>query len=65
MVEGSAEGQLGPAPDWTQAPLDLRLDLQVADPSLRGILAPLGIRLDPAGKARLRLHGTVAAPELR
>jgi type II secretion system protein N len=65
MVEGSAEGQLGPAPDWTQAPMDLRLDLRVADPSLRGVLAPLGIRLDGEGKGRLRLHGTLSAPELR
>jgi type II secretion system protein N len=65
MVLGSAEGRLGPGPSWTQAPLDLRLDLQVADPSLRSVLAPLGIRLDGQGRTKLQLRGTLAAPELR
>jgi type II secretion system protein N len=65
MLAGSAEGQLGPAPDPRQAPLDLKVDLRVADPSLRGMLAPLGVRLDPEGKASLKLRGTLGAPLLR
>ncbi len=65
MLSGSAEGQLGPAADPTLAPLDLRIDLQVADPSLRGMLAPLGVRLDAEGKARMQLDGTLGAPVLR
>ena len=43
MVEGSAKGRLGLAGDLEQAPLDVQLDLRVADPSLRGLLAPLGV----------------------
>jgi type II secretion system protein N len=65
MVAGSAQGQLGPAPDPSQAPLDLRIDLRVADPSLRSMLAPLGVQLDREGKATLQLEGTLGAPVLR
>jgi type II secretion system protein N len=65
MVEGSAVGQLGLAGDLEAAPLDVQLDLRVADPSLRGILAPLGVRLDGEGRARLHLKGSLGSPLAR
>ena len=65
MVEGTAQGQLGLAGDLFEAPLDVQLELRVADPSLRGFLAPLGITLDAEGRARLHLQGTLASPVLR
>jgi type II secretion system protein N len=65
MVEGSAVGQLGLAGDLEAAPLDVRLDLRIADPSLRGVLAPLGVRLDSEGRARLQLSGSLGSPIVR
>jgi type II secretion system protein N len=65
MVEGSAVGQLGLAGDLDAAPLDVQLDLRVADPSLRGVLAPLGVRLDSEGRGKLHLRGSLGSPVLR
>jgi type II secretion system protein N len=65
MVEGSAVGQLGLVGDLEAAPLDVQLDLRVADPSLRGMLAPLGVRLDGEGRARLHLKGSLGSPLVR
>jgi type II secretion system protein N len=62
MVAGSATGRIGLAADPT---LDLQLDLQVPDPNLRGMIAPLGVRLDAEGRASVRLLGTLGQPVLR
>jgi type II secretion system protein N len=65
MLEGSAKGRVGLAPDLEQAALDVEIDLQVADPSLRGLLAPLGVRIDGEGRSRLHLQGSLGSPVLR
>jgi type II secretion system protein N len=65
MVEGTAQGQLGLAGDLDQAPLDVQLEFRVADPSLRGFLAPLGVKLDAEGRARMHLQGSLGTPVLR
>jgi type II secretion system protein N len=65
MVEGSAEGQLGLAGSLADAPLDVQLELRVADPSFRGVLAPLGVRLDGEGRTRLHLQGSLGSPLVR
>jgi type II secretion system protein N len=65
MVEGTAQGKLGLTGGLEEAPLDMDVDLRVADPSLRGMLAPLGVRLDGEGRARLHLQGSLGSPVLR
>lgn len=62
MIAGSGKGRIGVAAD---PPLDLQLEIQVADPSLRGMIAPLGVRLDGEGRTSLRVQGSVSRPVLR
>jgi hypothetical protein len=62
MVEGSAIGHIGAPSSPT---LDLQVDLHVADPSLRSAIAPLGVRLDSSGKAKLHVQGTLTDPIVR
>jgi type II secretion system protein N len=65
MIGGSAAGRVGLVPDPAQGALDLQVELQAADPSVRQLLSPLGVRLDGQGRGRLHLQGTVARPLLR
>jgi type II secretion system protein N len=65
MVGGSAKGQLGLTADPTQSPIDLAVDMIVVDPSLRGMLVPLGVRIDNQGRAKIQLQGTLGSPILR
>jgi len=61
MVEGSGEGKIGLASDPT---FDLRLEVRVADPNLRGSVQ-LPVPLDSEGRASLRLQGSASNPILR
>lgn len=45
--------------------LQLRADLSVKDPDLRGLLAAVNIRLDPQGTGRLQIGGTLQNPRIR
>jgi len=65
MVSGEASGEIGAAPSLEGAPLSLTGELRVTDPSLRGMLEPLGITPDPEGRAKLRVGGTLVEPILR
>jgi type II secretion system protein N len=62
MVAGTAQGKIALTADPT---LDLQVDLQIADPGVRQMIAPLGVRLDAEGRAKLQLRGTVSRPILR
>jgi hypothetical protein len=45
-------------------PLDLEVEIEAVDPALRGYLAPLGIPVDPQGRASLQVTGSLSAPFL-
>jgi hypothetical protein len=45
-------------------PIELDVEIERIDPNLRSYLAPLGIRTDRQGHAKLRVTGTLAAPFL-
>jgi type II secretion system protein N len=62
MIEGTAKGKIALTADPT---LDLAVELHVADPGVRGMIAPLGIRLDGEGRAKVQLRGTASNPLLR
>lgn len=63
-LRASLTGTLGGAEELAQAPLALAIDLD-AEPSLREPLAALGLPLRPDGRARLRIGGTPARPEVK
>jgi hypothetical protein len=65
MVSGEASGEIGAAPSLEDAPLSISGELRVTDPSLRGMLGPLGVTPDPEGRAKLRVGGTLFEPILR
>lgn len=60
-VGGTASADGGPFSAW---PLDLEVEIEQVDPALRGYLGPLGIPVDGAGRALVRVTGTLAAPYL-
>jgi type II secretion system protein N len=65
MLSGEARGQIGAAASVDLAPLAFEADLEVVDPTLRSWLAPLGVAVDPSGRAKLRIGGTLAEPTVR
>jgi type II secretion system protein N len=65
MVALRASGSVGAAANPGRAPLALEVDLEVADPNLRPMVASVGIPLDGQGRARLNVGGTLASPALR
>jgi type II secretion system protein N len=65
MVSATAEGSVGASHRPEDGTLDLEVDLVVADPALRDMIQPYGVRFDPAGNVRFRVSGTVAHPVLR
>jgi type II secretion system protein N len=65
MVALRASGSVGAVTNPARAPLALEVDLEVADPNLRPVVASVGIPLDGQGRARLNVGGTLAAPLLR
>jgi type II secretion system protein N len=65
MLSAAAEGSIGPSRRPEDGVLDLEMDLTVADPGLRAMIQPYGVRFDPEGTARVRVSGTVASPFLQ
>ncbi len=60
-VEALVEGELGRAPSVAQAPLDLRIEIEVA-PALRAPLQGFGVRLGADGRGTLHVTGTPDRP---
>jgi type II secretion system protein N len=60
-LDARVEGQLGLAVDLAEAPLDLRVELEV-EPGLAAGLRSLGIRLGRDGRGTLHITGTPARP---
>jgi len=65
MLSAAVEGSIGPSRRPEDGALDLEMDLSVADPALRSMIQPYGIRFDGKGAAHVRVSGTVANPFLR
>jgi hypothetical protein len=65
MLSAAAEGGVGASRRLEEGVLDLEVHLVVADPALRKIIQPYGIRFEPDGGARLRVSGTLARPVLQ
>lgn len=65
MLSGEASGEIGAGPYLQEAPLTLTGELRATDPSLRGLLEPLGLTPDAQGRVKLRIGGSLAAPEIR
>jgi type II secretion system protein N len=65
MLSAAVEGSIGPSRRPEDGVLDLEMDLSVADPGLRSMIQPYGVRFDPEGAAHLRVSGTVASPFLQ
>jgi type II secretion system protein N len=59
-----AEGTIGLRPDLESGPLDLRAQLDVRDPGLRGVLGQ-AIDLEPQGSTKLQLRGSLSNPVVR
>lgn len=64
MLSMTAQGQIAASRGFEEAALNLRGELMVTDPAMRQMVAPYGIRLDPAGSAPLRISGTLSSPVL-
>ena len=62
MVAGTAQGKIALTSD---PGLDLQVELRVPDPNMRQMVAPLGIRLDGEGRAKLQIKGTFSNPIVR
>jgi type II secretion system protein N len=62
-IEGG--GTVGAAADLADAPLDLKLEVEVREPAARPALQSLGFRLDRDGKGSAVVGGTLGAPEVR
>jgi type II secretion system protein N len=65
MVSANARGSIAASPRPGAGALDLEGQLVVADPAVRDMVEPLGIRFDSNGVAQLHISGTVARPILR
>lgn len=63
-LSAEVEGGIGPGSAFDSAPLELRIALRV-EPALRPALQASGLPLDAQGRARLRIGGSAARPELR
>jgi len=61
LLRARGSGTLGAAATPAAAPLDLAFELE-AEPGLQPALASLGVRLDPQGRARLRVSGSLERP---
>jgi type II secretion system protein N len=64
MLDAGLTGNVLRAASFDQAPLRLEAQFE-ADPSLRSAMKNAGLRVDRNGKAKLRITGTVARPNVR
>jgi len=65
LVTASFQGTATATGDaFSSWPLDLEVEIEAVDPALRGYLGPLGIPVDPQGRARLQVTGSLSAPFL-
>lgn len=65
LLSARVRGNVGQSPLPANAPLDLRVEVKVVDPSLRPMLAATGLRFAQDGTAEMRLSGSVGRPVLR
>lgn len=65
MLAVEASGTLGAGPRAETSPLDATLRIEVRERSLRPMVRDLGVRLDPQGRAEVKLAGTLARPVVR
>lgn len=62
MLSAAAEGEIAASRRPEDAALDLELDLVVAEPPLRMLIEPYGVRFGPDGTAHVRVSGSVSRP---
>jgi len=65
MLAAQCEGSVGASPALESAPLDLRVQVEVREPSVRGMVEQWGVRLDREGRGEARIAGSVGEPEVR
>jgi type II secretion system protein N len=64
IVSGKGSGKVARASTVQQSPLSLQFELEVK-PALAGAVRGVGVRVDRQGRARVRVTGTVADPQIR
>ena len=64
MLSASLEGTIAPSGRREEGALDLQGELLAADPALRSMIQPYGLRFGPDGAARFRVSGTASRPVL-
>jgi len=64
LVSGEMKGKLLQAASFMQCPLRLEGEIK-AESSIRSAMRSSGLRLDRSGKAKFRITGTVAQPNVR
>jgi type II secretion system protein N len=64
MLSTTAQGSIAASRRPEEGALDLEGELVVADPAVRDMIQPYGIRFDPDGVARFHISGTVSRPVL-
>jgi type II secretion system protein N len=65
VLSASGQGTVGRAERFAQAPLDLSLEIQARQEGVQSLLRSAGLQLDRKGSARLRISGSVRAPQVR
>ena len=65
VVAGTLSGEIGLVHRSQSPPLDLRVDLQVLDETLKRLAPGAGLSLAADGSVSLSVSGTVAAPDLQ
>jgi hypothetical protein len=64
MVSGDVTGKVLQAASFMEAQLRLEAEIK-AESSIRSAMRSSGLRLDRSGKAKFRITGTVAQPNVR
>jgi len=64
VLKGELSGEIAMAHRSQSPPIDLETTIQVVDPGLRALAPSAGISFSRDGRAKLRLRGTLDAPEL-
>lgn len=65
VISAQLRGQIQPRTPRGQNPIKLNVDLEVKQPNMQTLLRSMGVRLDPEGRTKFRLVGTLQNPKPR